>query len=106
MRLPCRAWYLVLEAKDMDREPATPALSPGDRPDIRGQMHDIRITNQIMYLHPPIEDCRYNLLQHLFDWQAVVTSQNRIQSTRYWLLILLIMIFAPHAFNSLVPGWP
>ena len=36
-----------------------------------------------MYLHPSIEDCRYNILQQLFAWQAMVTSQNRIQSTRY-----------------------
>ena len=103
MRLPCRAWYLVLDAgdnKDMDREPGMPALSPGDRPEIRRQMHNIRITNQIMYLHPPIEDCRYNVLQQLFAWQAVVTSQNRIQSTRYWLLILLIMILVHHDIGA------
>ena len=92
MTSPCRAWTLVLEgeeeaedSKDMNTEPATPAAgSPGSNPQIRRQMHDIRITNQIMYLHPPIEDCRYNVLQQLFAWQAVVTSQNRIQSTRYW----------------------
>ena len=58
--------------------------SPGGDPQIRQQLHDIRIINQIIYLvlHPPIEDCRYNVLQQLFAWQAVVTSQNRIQSTR------------------------
>jgi dynein heavy chain 1 len=86
-----RAWTGVLEGqgeeedggKDMDTEPATPAHSPGGDPQIKRQMHDIRITNQIMYLHPPIEDCRYSVLQQLFAWQAVVTSQNRIQSTRY-----------------------
>jgi hypothetical protein len=38
---------------------------------------------QIMYLHPSVEDCRYVILQQLFAWQAVVTSQERIQSTRY-----------------------
>ena len=81
---PCRAWTLLLEgeeeakdSKDMHTEPATPAHSPGGDPQIRRQLHDIRITNQIMYLHPPIEDCRHNVLQQL------VTSQNRIQSTRY-----------------------
>ena len=73
------------EAEDSkDMEPATPAHSPGGDPQIRRQLHDIRITNQIMYLHPPIKDCRNNVLQQLFAWQAVVTSQNRIQSTRYW----------------------
>jgi hypothetical protein len=39
--------------------------------------------SQIMYLHPSVEDCRYVILQQLFAWQAVVTSQERIQSTRY-----------------------
>ena len=74
MCLPPRALTLVLEGeeetednKGRDTEPVTPAHSPGGNPQIRRQMHDIRIFNQIMYLHPPIEDC---------------TSQNRIQSTR------------------------
>ena len=86
-----KAWTSVLEGvddsdkdKDMDTDaPANPAHAPGGDPQIKKQMHDIRITNQIMYLHPSIEDCRYNILQQLFAWQAVVTSQNRIQSTRY-----------------------
>jgi dynein heavy chain 1 len=55
----------------------------GGDPQIKKMLHDIRITNQIMYLHPSIEDCRYVLLQQLFAWQAVVTSQEKIQSTRY-----------------------
>ena len=55
----------------------------GGDPQIKRMLHDIRITNQIMYLHPSVEDCRYVLLQQLFAWQAVVTSQERIQSTRY-----------------------
>ena len=85
--LPCRAWTLVLEgkeededSKDTDMESATPAHSHGCHP--QRQMHDIRITNQIMYLHPHIEDCRYYVLQKLLAWQAVVTSQNRIQINR------------------------
>ena len=86
-----QAWTKVLEGKeeaemdlDMDTDaPATPAHAPGGDPQIKKQTHDIRITNQIMYLYPCIEDCRYNILQQLFAWQAIVTSQNRIQSTRY-----------------------
>ena len=85
------AWTKVLEGKeepevdkDMDTDaPATPAHALGGDPQIKKQMHDFRITNQMMYLHPSIEDCRYNILQQLFAWQAIVTSQNRIQSTRY-----------------------
>ncbi|TRY63473.1 hypothetical protein TCAL_02090 [Tigriopus californicus] len=55
----------------------------GGNPNIKTQIHEIRITNQIMYLHPSIEDCRYNLLQQFFQWQAVITSLPRIESTRY-----------------------
>ena len=94
MPLPSRTRNLVLEGKEeaedskiMDTEPTTlahnPAVPVGD-PQTRRQMHDIKITNQIMYLHPPTEDCRYPVLQQLFAWQAVVTSQSRILSTRYW----------------------
>ena len=47
--------------KDMDTDaPATPAHAPGGDPQIRKQMHDFRITNQMMYLHPSIEDARYD----------------------------------------------
>lgn len=68
------------DSKDTDTESATPEHSHGGDP--QRQMHDIRNTNQIMYLHPPIEDCWYYVLQQLLAWQAVVTSQNRIQSNR------------------------
>ena len=82
-----KAWTLVLEGvdesdkdKDMDTDaPASPAHAPGGDPQIKMQLHDIRITNQIMYLHPSIENCRCDILQQLFAWEAVVTSQERIQ---------------------------
>ena len=86
------AWTKALEGSgerdqddqdDMDTHEAKSAHKLGGDPQIKKMLHDIRITNQIMYLHPSIEDCRYVLLQQLFAWQAVVTSQERIQSTRY-----------------------
>ena len=46
-------------------------------------VHEVRITNQLLYLHPSMEEARYQIMQQFFAWQAVVTSQNRIQSTRY-----------------------
>lgn len=46
-------------------------------------VHEIRITNQIMYLYPSIEEARFQLMQQLFQWQAIVTSQTRLQSSRY-----------------------
>ena len=39
--------------------------------------------DQVMFLFPSLEDCRYQLLQELFQYQAIITSQERIQSSRY-----------------------
>ena len=71
------------------------------------RQHDIRITNQIIYLHLHIKDCRYNVLQQLFAWQAFVTSHE--QDTEYQVLAfttLFIMNFAHHALTLQVPGRP
>ena len=50
----------------------------GGDPQIKKMLHDIRITNQIMYLHPSIEDCRYVLLQQLFAWQGMYVPDLRL----------------------------
>jgi dynein heavy chain 1 len=36
-----------------------------------------------MYLFPSIEEARFQIMQQLFAWQAIVTSQTRLQSSRY-----------------------
>lgn len=46
-------------------------------------IHELRITNQVIYLNPPIEDCRYKLYQEMFSWKTVILSLPRIQSQRY-----------------------
>ena len=51
-------------------------------------VQEVRITNQTMYMHPAIEQARYQIMEQLFSWQAIVTSQNRIQSTRYQVWVL------------------
>jgi dynein heavy chain 1 len=72
------------DTDNMDTDaPEQPAHKLGGEPQIRKLMHEIRITNQLMYLHPSLEECRFNLLQQFFAWMAIVTSQERIQSTRY-----------------------
>ena len=76
------------EADTMDTDsPTTQAAQPknklGGEPKIKKMVHEIRITNQVMFLFPSLEDCRYQLLQELFQYQAVITSQERIQSSRY-----------------------
>lgn len=63
--------------------PAKPAIKAGGDPQIQHAVHEIRITNQQMYLYPSIEEARFTIMQQLFAWQAIVTSQTRLQSSRY-----------------------
>ena len=74
------------EADTMDTDSPVvtqPKNKLGGEPKIKKMIHEIRITNQVMFLYPSLEDCRYQLLQELFQYQAVITSQERIQSSRY-----------------------
>ncbi|XP_065167911.1 dynein heavy chain, cytoplasmic isoform X2 [Atheta coriaria] len=63
--------------------PAQPTHKPGGDPEIKTVVHEVRITNQTMYLFPSIEEARFQIMQQMFAWQAIVTSQQRLQSTRY-----------------------
>lgn len=68
----------------MDTEvPTKPTHEPGGAPQIQEALHEIRITNQQMYLFPSIEEARFQITQQLFAWEAIVTSQTRLQSSRY-----------------------
>lgn len=46
-------------------------------------IQEVRITSQIMYLFPSVDEARVHILQQLYAWQAIVTSQTRLQSSRY-----------------------
>lgn len=63
--------------------PTQPTHKPGGEPQIQHAVHEIRITNQQMYLYPSIEEARFQIMQQFFSWQAIVTSQTRLQSSRY-----------------------
>ncbi|XP_028677485.1 cytoplasmic dynein 1 heavy chain 1 isoform X2 [Erpetoichthys calabaricus] len=85
-----RAWTQVLlgqleDKADVDMDTDAPQVShkPGGEPKIKNIVHELRITNQVIYLNPPIEDCRYKLYQEMFAWKMVVLSLPRIQSQRY-----------------------
>ncbi|XP_073494500.1 cytoplasmic dynein 1 heavy chain 1 isoform X2 [Phyllobates terribilis] len=85
-----KTWTLVLMGQaddkaevDMDTDAPQVSHKPGGEPKIKNVVHELRITNQVIYLNPPIEDCRYKLFQELFSWQTVVLSLPRIQSQRY-----------------------
>lgn len=83
------AWTEALTGnkKDVDVSmdtdaPAAPTHKPGGEPKIQHAVHEIRITNQQMYLYPSIEEARFQITQQLFAWEAIVTSQTRLQSSR------------------------
>lgn len=59
-------------------------------------MHEVRITNQIMYLYPSVDEARVHILQQLYAWQAIVTSQTRLQSTRYQVIEFIYGIVHNH----------
>lgn len=84
------AWTDALAGnkKDVDLSmdtdaPTAPTHKPGGDPKIQNAVHEIRITNQQMYLYPSIEEARFQITQQLFAWEAIVTSQTRLQSSRY-----------------------
>ncbi|XP_041980502.1 dynein heavy chain, cytoplasmic isoform X3 [Aricia agestis] len=84
------AWTAALlgKANELDLSmdtysPAEPTHKPGGEPQIARVVHEVRITNQQMYLFPSLEEARFQLMRQMFAWQAVVTSQHRLQSTRY-----------------------
>ncbi|KAL1138869.1 hypothetical protein AAG570_008931 [Ranatra chinensis] len=84
------AWTDALEGKSneidlsMDTDaPVKPTHKPGGDPHVGIVTHEVRITNQIMYLYPSIEEARFQIMQQMFQWQAIVTSQLRLQSSRY-----------------------
>ncbi|KAL3873221.1 hypothetical protein ACJMK2_036362 [Sinanodonta woodiana] len=86
-----KAWYACLSGRkedtvdqSMDTDaPQQPVNKPGGDPKIRPQVHELRITNQELYLSPPIEEARVHLMQELFGWEAIITSLPRIQHSRY-----------------------
>lgn len=67
----------------MDTDAPQVSHKPGGEPKIKNVVHELRITNQVIYLNPPIEECRYKLYQEMFAWKMTVLSLPRIQSQRY-----------------------
>lgn len=46
-------------------------------------VHELRITNQVMYLGPPVEDVRQSLMMELFSWESIILALPRITHARY-----------------------
>ncbi|XP_052274955.1 cytoplasmic dynein 1 heavy chain 1-like isoform X3 [Dreissena polymorpha] len=82
----------LLGAKDKDDTvdhsmdtdaPQQLALKLGGEPNIKTFVHELRITNQLIYVSPPSEEARVNIMQELFSWEAIITSLPRIKHSRY-----------------------
>lgn len=54
-------------------------------PTIRTLLHQLRTSNQLLYVAPPMNDAREQLILELYDYENVITSQKRIQHSRYQL---------------------
>lgn len=86
-----KAWTRCLKGKKEDQldrsmdtdAPQQQGHKPGGEPQIKALVHELRITNQLIYVNPPVEDARYHIMQELFAWEAIVTSLPRIQHSRY-----------------------
>lgn len=74
-----RLWTLVLTHKDLEEESEDKAALPVLQPIVL----EMRVTSQVMYVNPSIDQARAHLLDQLFAWQAVVTDQHRISSKRF-----------------------
>ena len=55
----------------------------GGTPQVETIHHKLHMTNQVMYLQPPLELSRCHLITDLHKWISKVTGLQRIQSTRY-----------------------
>ena len=92
-----KAWTQALIGNDQENNdldvipdthtPTTSVYKAGGDPTIQPLLHEFRITNQIMYISPGVEESRFNLLQQLFAWQNVILLLNRIESTRYQVVL-------------------
>ena len=58
-------------------------LKSGGTPQMETSHHELHITNQVMYLQPPLELSRCHLITELHKWISKITGLQRIQSTRY-----------------------
>jgi dynein heavy chain 1 len=56
-------------------------------PIIRTLFHQIRTSNQFLYVSPPINNAREQLLLQLYEYEGIIINQKRIQHSRYQLSI-------------------
>ena len=55
----------------------------GGQPKIKKIILEILIKNQLLYVLPSIEDAREHLISQLYEFSSIITTQKRIQHSRY-----------------------
>jgi len=83
------AWTKKLEGVKTEEEEEEGATKKnlGGEPELGELKMELRMTQQTLWAFPPVEDIRQQLLTKLFAWEAIITLQPRIQSSRYQVLI-------------------
>lgn len=76
-----RLWTIALNGKTEDLEEEREANAV--LPTINKITLEIRITSQLMTVLPSLELAKSLLLEQLFSWHGIITSQPRISSTRF-----------------------
>lgn len=72
-------WTVVLANDEFEDE----SDEKGTLPVLQPIVLEMRVTSQVMYVSPSIEQARAHLLDQLFAWQSIITNQPRISSTRF-----------------------
>jgi dynein heavy chain 1 len=61
---------------DEDDLPSTPKIKNDQIPTIRPLLHQIRTSNQLLYVAPPMNDAREQLILELYEYEGIITNQN------------------------------
>ena len=95
--------FLVDTTMDTTPSVAQVQFKAGGTPEMESIHHELHITNQLMYLQPPLELSRCHLITQLHKWISTVTGLQRIQSTRYQ--VIYIYMGKSLIINNLLLGW-
>ena len=71
------------KAKDSEDDDEEEEKKNKPRPLIKPISLEMRLTNQVLFCHPPTQSVYQNLIRQLQEWQNIVLRLPRIQAQRY-----------------------
>ena len=71
------------KAKESDDDDDEEERKSRPRPLIKPIQLEMRLTNQVLFCHPPTQSVYQNLIRQLQEWQNIVLRLPRIQAQRY-----------------------